>query len=208
MANLVTVEANAILNLSSGYASTTLTSATTTGAITSIAITGIDFTASSGTTDALLITDGTHYQIFNASASWSAAATSITITSVTPTFNFPIGAAVYNLTLTSSYKPALGPIKVALNTSVGSASAAGTEVVGGSYARQALYFSVASAEANTSNAALTYTNMPAVTVTSVDEFDSAGTPVRRWWGNLSASKTTNSGDTLSIASGSYSKTLT
>jgi hypothetical protein len=66
---------------------------------------------------------------------------------------------------------------------------------------------VAAAEANTSNTALTYTSMPAVTVTSVDEFDNAGTPVRRWWGNLSASKTTNSGDTFSIAGGSYSKTL-
>ena len=207
MANLVTVEANAILNLTSGYASTVTTAATTTGAITTISITGTNFPASSGSVDALLITDGTHYQVFNASASWSAAATSITLTSVTPTFNFPIGSAVYDLTLTSSYKPPIGPIKVALNTAVGSASAPGTETSGGSYARQPLYFSVASAEANASNAALTYTNMPAATITSVDEFDSAGTPIRRWWGSLSANKTTNLGDTFSIASGSYSKTL-
>jgi hypothetical protein len=67
--------------------------------------------------------------------------------------------------------------------------------------------SVAAAESITSNTALTYTNMPAATITSIDEFDSAGTPVRRWWGNLSASKTTNSGDTFSIAASSYTKTL-
>ena len=41
MANLVTVEANAILNLTSGYASTVTTAATTTGAITTISITEI-----------------------------------------------------------------------------------------------------------------------------------------------------------------------
>jgi hypothetical protein len=207
MANLVTVEANAILDLTSGYASTVTTAATTTGAITSLSITGTNFPASSGTTDVLLITDGTHYQVFNASASWTAAATSITLTSVTPTFNFPIGSAVYDLTLTSSYKLPIGPIKVALNTAVGSASAAGTETAGGSYARQPLYMSVAAAESITSNTALTYTNMPAATITSIDEFDSAGTPIRRWWGNLSASKTTNAGDTFSIASSSYSKSL-
>lgn len=204
MANLVTVEANAILNETSGYAASTLTAATTTGAITSIAVSAMP-AASSGAADVLLISDGTHYQIFNAALSFALNATSITITSVTPTFNFPIGSTVYDLSL--SYKPPLGPIKVALNTTVGSASAAGTEVTGGSYARQPLVVSVASAESITSSVALTYTNMPATTVTSIDEFDSAGTPIRRWWGNLTASKTTNSGDTFSIAAGSYTKTL-
>lgn len=99
------------------------------------------------------------------------------------------------------------PIKVALNTAIGTASAAGTEVSGGSYARQTITFAAASAGANASNLAQTYTNMPIATVTSVDEWDSAGTPIRRWFGALSASKTTNAGDTLTIASGSYTKTL-
>lgn len=207
MANLVTVEADAILNISSGYGQTTLTTATGTSAITSLAIAGTNFPASAGSADKLLVTDGTHWQVFNASASWTAAATSITLTSIVPLNNLAIGSTVYDLTLASAYTPPFGPIKVALNSAVGSASAAGTEISGGSYARQPLYMAVASAEANTSNTALTYTNMPAVTVTSIDEFDSAGTPVRRWWGSLSASKTTNSGDTFSIASSSYSKTL-
>lgn len=207
MANLVTVETDAVLNISSGYGQTTLTTATGTSAITSIAIAGTNFPASSGSADKLLISDGTHFQVFNASASWTASATSITLTSITPTVSFPIGATVYDLTLASAYTPPYGPIKVALNSAVGSATSAGTEISGGSYARQPLYMAAAASEANTSNTALTYTNMPAVTVTSIDEFDSAGTPVRRWWGNLSASKTTNAGDTFSIASSSYSKTL-
>ena len=107
----------------------------------------------------------------------------------------------------TSYPNPTTPIKVALVTATGSASAAGTEVTGGSYARQTVTFAAASAGAIASNVALTYTNMPAATVTGVDEFDSAGTPVRRWFGALTASKTTNAGDTLTIASGSYSKTL-
>ncbi len=107
----------------------------------------------------------------------------------------------------ATYTNPTTPIKVALDTAVGSASAAGTEVTGGSYARQTITFAAASAESISSNVALTYTSMPACTVTSVDEWDSAATPIRRWWGSLTASKTVNSGDTFSIASGSYTKTL-
>jgi hypothetical protein len=107
----------------------------------------------------------------------------------------------------TAYVNPTGPVKVALDTATGTASAAGTEVTGGSYARQTITFASAAAGSITSNVALTYTVMPAVTVTGVDEFDSAGTPIRRWFGALSASKTTNSGDTFSIASGSYTKTL-
>lgn len=107
----------------------------------------------------------------------------------------------------TTYPAPTGAIKIALNTVVGSASAAGTEVTGGSYARQTASFSAASANSQTTSGALTYTSMPAVTVTSVDEWDSAGTPIRRQWGLLTASKTTNLGDTFSIAGGSYTKTL-
>jgi hypothetical protein len=152
-----------------------------------------------------MLTDGTHYQIFVASASYLLGATTISVTSATPLVSYTTGATVYNVTL--SYKPPLGAIKVALNSAVGSASSAGTEISGGSYSRQPLIMAAASAESITSGTALTYTNMPAVTVTSIDEWDSAGTPIRRWWGSLSASKTTNSGDTFSIASSSYTKTL-
>jgi hypothetical protein len=99
------------------------------------------------------------------------------------------------------------PIKVALVTATGTATAPGTEVTGGGYARQNITFAPAAGQVISSNVALTYTNMPACTVTGVDEYDSAATPIRRWFGNLSAPKTVNAGDTFSIASGSYSKTL-
>jgi len=107
----------------------------------------------------------------------------------------------------AAYTNPTAPIKVALVTATGTATAAGTEVTGGSYARQTITFAAPAGGSISSNVALTYTNMPACTVTGVDEYDSAGTPVRRWFGALSASKTVNAGDTFSIASGSYTKTL-
>jgi hypothetical protein len=107
----------------------------------------------------------------------------------------------------AAYTAPVTPIKVALVTATGTATAAGTEVTGGTYARQTITFAAAAGGSISSNVALTYTNMPPCTVTGVDEWDSAGTPIRRWFGALSASKTVNAGDTFSIASGSYTKTL-
>jgi hypothetical protein len=100
----------------------------------------------------------------------------------------------------------VGTQKVGLCTATGTAAAAGTAVAGGGYAQQTITFAAPSAGSIASNLALNYTNMPACTVTGVDEFDANGT-TRRWFGALSASKTVNAGDTFSIASGSYTKTL-
>lgn len=104
----------------------------------------------------------------------------------------------------AAYTTPTTPIKCHLDTAVGTDTAAGTEVTGGSYAAQTLTVnapSVASYPASISSSNTpTYTNMPAATVTSMDINDTSGTPVRLWFGPLSASKTTNSGDTLTITS--------
>jgi hypothetical protein len=109
---------------------------------------------------------------------------------------------------TTTFTAPTTPMKIAVNTAVGSATAAGTEATGGSYARQSVTWTSASGNpATSSNSnAQTYTNMPAGTMTSVDEFDSNGTPRRSWWGTLTANKTTNVGDTLSFAIGALVKT--
>lgn len=55
--------------------------------------------------------------------------------------------------------------------------------------------------------AFQFTNMPAVPspgVTHFNHWDSAGTPVRRAYGNLAASRVTVAGDTLTFADGSVS----
>lgn len=59
----------------------------------------------------------------------------------------------------------------------------------------------------TSNAAITFTNMPALTVVGVELWDSAGTPRRTTFGALTVSKTTALGDSLTISSGSLTDTL-
>lgn len=107
----------------------------------------------------------------------------------------------------AAYTAPTAPVKVALDTAVGTSTTAGTEVTGGSYARQNAAFAAPSGESITTSAAMTYTSMPSCTVTAVDEWDSAATPVRRWFGPLTASKVVNAGDTFSIAAGSYTKTL-
>jgi hypothetical protein len=111
---------------------------------------------------------------------------------------------------TAAYTPPSGAKKVALTTTVGTATAAGSEVVGGSYGRQTITESAAAAAtpATSSNSGtLTWAGMPAVTVDGVDEYDSGGTPFRSATAPLTSSKTTNAGDTFSIATGSYDKSM-
>lgn len=104
----------------------------------------------------------------------------------------------------AAYTAPTGAMKLAVCSTTGTASAAGTEASGGSYARADLSAALPAGSTNGSistNAAINYTNMPAGTWTSVEVFDSNGTPRRGWFGALTASKTTASGDTLSFASG-------
>ncbi|KOG33298.1 phage tail fiber protein [Streptomyces resistomycificus] len=99
------------------------------------------------------------------------------------------------------------PLKVALVTANGSDTAAGTEVTGGSYARQNLSVAAAVSGATSNSADLVWTGMPAATVVGVEVWDSAGTPVRLWYGSLSASRTVAAGDELQLTAGSLTLSL-
>jgi hypothetical protein len=125
----------------------------------------------------------------------------LTTTEANNILNASSGQAVF-----AAVSGGVGTQKVALETSTGTAAAAGTEVTGGTYARQQITFSAASAGSITNSGALTYSGMPACTVTYVSEYDANAT-TRRWFGALQASKTVNAGDTFSIAASSYTKTL-
>lgn len=115
---------------------------------------------------------------------------------------------------TAAFVATTAPIRCRLMTANGSGTANGTELAtSGGYTSGTGAPTVTFASANTStataasNAAVNVTNMPATTIVGVELWDSAGTPKRKWWGSLSASKTTNSGDTFSIASGSLTAAL-
>lgn len=102
------------------------------------------------------------------------------------------------------------PLQVRLMTANGSDSSAGTEVTdagGSAYTPQDVTFTTAASGATANNGALTFTNMPAVTVVGIEIWDDAGSPVRLAYGALSAEKTTNLGDTFTIATGDLDVTL-
>ncbi|MGW2721424.1 phage tail fiber protein [Streptomyces sp. NPDC001492] len=99
------------------------------------------------------------------------------------------------------------PLKVALVTANGDDTTAGTEVTGGSYARQSLTVGAASAGATSNSADLVFSGMPACTVVGVEIWDNAGTPVRLWHGALSASRTVAAGDEVRLVAGSLALSL-
>lgn len=99
------------------------------------------------------------------------------------------------------------PIKLALVTANGSDSAAGTEVTGGSYARQTIAFDAASSGSIANNAAISFTGMPACTVVGIEIYDSAGSPKRLAYGPLTASRTVTAGDTVQFASSAITLSL-
>jgi hypothetical protein len=114
---------------------------------------------------------------------------------------------------TAAFTATTGPMKCRLMTAVGTNTAAGTELAtSGSYVALTgltpATMASAAAGSAASSVALTQTNMPAATITAVELWDSGGTPARKWFGALTANKTTNAGDTFTIASGSLTAGLT
>lgn len=103
------------------------------------------------------------------------------------------------------------PLMVRLMTANGSDSTPGTEVVNGggsTYAPQSVAFPAASGTTQAANSAdLVYANMAAATVVGLEIWDSAGTPIRWWWGALTAQKVTNLGDTAKILAGALVLTM-
>ena len=96
--------------------------------------------------------------------------------------------------------------KLGLVTAVGNATTAGTEVSGGSgpYARQLCPFSTAASGSIANSGTVTFTGMPACTVVGAEIWDSAGTPNRKWYMPLTASRTLSAGDSISFATSAVS----
>lgn len=86
---------------------------------------------------------------------------------------------------------------VALMATSGTDAAAGTEVAGGSYARQTATFAAAAAGSKATSAVLNFANMPATDVQGWAIFDSGGTN-RKWYGVFDRKLATaqNTGDTV------------
>lgn len=99
------------------------------------------------------------------------------------------------------------PLKVALVTAAGDDATAGTEVTGGSYVRKTVTVAAASGGSVANSADLVWTGMPAGTLVGWEIWDSAGTPVRWWYGPLDSNKTLALNDEFKIAAGGLNLTL-
>lgn len=97
-------------------------------------------------------------------------------------------------------------LKVALVTALGSESAAGTEVTGGSYARQNVAFGAASNGATSNTGVVRFEGMPTCTVVGVEIWDSAGTPFR-WFHKSITSRSFTAGDVAEFAVGEIDLTV-
>lgn len=76
------------------------------------------------------------------------------------------------------------PLKLALTTTIGTTTDPGTEVTGGSYARQTLTVNSAVAGPVANTGQCVYATMPAADILGGEVWDSAGTPVRLYFGPL------------------------
>jgi hypothetical protein len=92
-------------------------------------------------------------------------------------------------------------VYVALFTVAPSDAGGGTEVTGGSYARQIATFTSASNGATSNDSNLDFTGMPAVTTVAIGIFDALTGGDMLLHGTLTTNKTTDAGDTLRIATG-------
>ncbi len=116
---------------------------------------------------------------------------------------------------TAAFVATVTGVRVRLMTTNGTGTTNGTELAsGGSYVAGSglgpltmAASAVVSANAQAaSNVAVTQSNMPAATIVGIEVWDSATTPIRKWYGAIT-SKTTAAGDTLSFASGAITAAL-
>lgn len=117
--------------------------------------------------------------------------------------------ALINGTLRATTFTAPAAVYVSLHTADPTDAGSGTEVSGGSYARQAATFGAPSNGASTTTADITYPQATASygTVTHIGIFDALTTGNLLYHTPLNTSKTIDTGDIFKITSGSLTVTL-
>jgi hypothetical protein len=100
------------------------------------------------------------------------------------------------------------PMKLSVETVAGSAGAAGTEL--GSTTRPTVAFGAATGTPPVAGSTGTTTVVCGAsgTVVAIAIYDSAGTPIRVWWGPLSSSRTVVAADSLVFAANGITLSLT
>lgn len=100
------------------------------------------------------------------------------------------------------------PMKLSVETAAGSTTAAGTEL--GSTTRPTITMGASSGTppVGSNSSACTVVAGAGGTVVAAAIYDSAGTPVRKWWGALTTSRTVVTGDSLAFAVGAVTTSVT
>lgn len=100
------------------------------------------------------------------------------------------------------------PMKLSVETVAGTTGAAGTEL--GATTRPTITMGAATGTppVSANSAAVNVVAGASGTVVAVAIYDSAGTPIRKAWGPLTASRTVVSGDTLAFAIGAVTFSTT
>ena len=96
---------------------------------------------------------------------------------------------------------------LALYTASPNAGGGGTEVSGGSYARQSVAFGAISSGSMRNTSAITFTNLPAATITHFAVLSASTAGTMRVYGALNASAAVISGDQVQFPVGSITINL-
>lgn len=97
-------------------------------------------------------------------------------------------------------------VYLALFTSNPGESGSGSEVTGGSYARQTITFGAASGGVSASSNSQTFTSLPTATITHLGIYDASSGGNLLYYGSFSTSITVSSGDNITIDSGDITVT--
>lgn len=116
-----------------------------------------------------------------------------------PTLSVATANSLLNYTLRGTAYSPPATLWVALFTTPTTATATGTEVTGGSYARKQVTFNAANNGACVNSADITILGMPAATIVSMAVMSASSGGSHLFYGTIS--KTTNAGDTFTIRAG-------
>lgn len=100
------------------------------------------------------------------------------------------------------------PLQLALVSANGTATTAGTEVNGGSYARLPIVVGPVANGQMPNAERILFTDLPAVAVVGFEVYDSTATPQRLFWGPATLSRTLLAGDDYEIRAGALVLALT
>jgi len=104
---------------------------------------------------------------------------------------------------TASFVATVGPLKCRLMTANGTASTNGTQLTGGTYAPLTVTFGSAAGQSAANTNALSYTGLTVGSVVvGFELWDSAGTPIRKWWGPATSPRTVGADGTYTVPIGS------